>query len=315
MGEAAGEQEGAQYIDRLREARDRAAVLKMQLAALRSARPNTIVLVFEGDDDKIVYGQWLRRLRPDITYEPLPCSGKDMVLKLKDALLRDKNNLIDGVYFFVDRDFYDLKGHAHHERIFMTDMYAVENYIVNKETVSHLLTNEFHCHARPALREQILSRFDELYAGFIEITRIVNFHIYVHRVCAVDISSADMPKKIGQLASVRSNAVEEPEIKPEARLLLPAAVEGQRIDALREEFERLDGVTRYRGKFALLFFKRWLEELAKEYRAKGGGVFAGLDRTAAVREREFVLSNFASLAAVPDGLPAFVQNLQPPLAA
>ena len=68
------------------------------------------MLVFEGDDDKIVYGQWIRRVRPTLRYEPFPCGGKKEVRELKNALARDLAHLDDGVFFFVDRDFNDLLG-------------------------------------------------------------------------------------------------------------------------------------------------------------------------------------------------------------
>jgi hypothetical protein len=248
-------------------------------------------------------------------YEPLPCGGKGQVLKLKDALVRDKANMIAGVYFLIDRDFDDLQGVEPHERLFMTDRYSVENYLVSRKVIESLLTNEFHCHGRPKLRAIIGKRFDDLYEDFLRITMEINFHIFVHRICNKDLQSATIPKKIGQLAKVTSDTVASPEIKPEMLLPLPESVAHEHLLSLRKDFESLDGSARYRGKFALLFLKRWLDQLMAEYASENGGVFAELERTAGVREREFVLSNFASISVLPNGLDAFVEGIQPPLAA
>jgi len=55
---------------------------------------------------------------------------------------------------------------------------------------------------------------------------------------------------------------------------------------LSEEFESLDPRSRYRGKFALAFFQRWLSELADEFSTSKLGLFAGLDV-----KSKFVLAN------------------------
>jgi Protein of unknown function (DUF4435) len=68
------------------------------------------LLAFEGDDDKIVYGQWIRRIRPGLRYEPFPCGGKREAKELKNALGRDLAQLGENVFFLVDRDYDDLTG-------------------------------------------------------------------------------------------------------------------------------------------------------------------------------------------------------------
>ncbi len=60
--------------------------------------------------NKPVFIQWIRRLSPDLTYEPFLANGKRKSLALRKSLRQDLGNLREGVYFFVDRDFDDLQG-------------------------------------------------------------------------------------------------------------------------------------------------------------------------------------------------------------
>jgi hypothetical protein len=114
-------------IEKLKGARESVAVLKLRLASLRAKLPKSLVFAFEGDDDKIVYYQWIRRIKPSLDYEPFPCKGKRRVIQLREMLKRDLNKLGEGVYFFVDRDFdlEDVPGCNFSERTFITDKWHV----------------------------------------------------------------------------------------------------------------------------------------------------------------------------------------------
>lgn len=311
MSDGVGEVVPDECVSKLIEARGRPAVLKFQLAKFRASHPHVVVFVFEGDDDKIAYAQWVRRICPKLRYEPFPCGGKAEVLRLKDAAVRDKSDLLSGVYFFVDRDFDDLSGHESHSQLFMTDRYSVENYLVTKDVLSSLLTNEFHCHARPDVRDPIVGRFGEIYGNFLSITKELNWRIYVHRSKAVPLETK-LPRKASHLAEISASAVAPRDPRAECAVPLPKDLGHDELNELREQFELLDPEARYRGKFALLFFRRWLEELAKECNTADGGAFSGLPRTGKVRERELVLSNFASLACEPEGLSDFLRAVKGP---
>jgi hypothetical protein len=128
-----------------------------------------MVFAFEGDDDKIVYGQWIRRLFPRLHYEPFPCGGKKGVKALKNSLHKDLTGQERNVLFFVDRDYDDLAGFESQSGVFMTDAYSVENYLVTPRVVGELLRDEFPCHARPDLRQKIARIFVDDYAKFLSL--------------------------------------------------------------------------------------------------------------------------------------------------
>src|SRR5271165_7037834 len=177
-----------EYLESMKAARDRTAVLKAILAELRSAAPKVFVFAFEGVDDKIVYNRWLNRIRPDIAYEPLPCNSKRNVLRLRELCKRDQTNLGVGVFYFVDRDFDDLGNFDSDHNTFMTDRYSVENYMVNLNILNDILTNEFHCHAKVDVRERICGIFQYIYDSFLELSRPVNERIFVARKLKIDIA-------------------------------------------------------------------------------------------------------------------------------
>ena len=189
------------FVEQVRLARRSGAVLKAKLITLRSDLPEAIVLVFEGDDDKIIYGQWIRRLRPGLRYEPFPCGGKKEARGLKNTLLRDLNGLGERTYFVVDRDFDDLIGFDGIDAVFMTDMYSIENYLVSSEVLGELLRDEFPCHARPDVREEIIKVFERDYARFLELTSSVNRRIFVARQIPLELTKR-LPTSLRDLAIV-----------------------------------------------------------------------------------------------------------------
>ncbi len=79
-------------VEKARSYRGSGAVFKSRLIAFRARFPTKPVFVFEGQDDKIIYSQWVIKLRPDLVYEPFPCHGKKNVLWLRDSVLRDVND-------------------------------------------------------------------------------------------------------------------------------------------------------------------------------------------------------------------------------
>jgi hypothetical protein len=84
----------------------------------------------------------------------------------------------------------------------------------------------------------------------------------------------------------------------------------EEISQLRGEFEGLSPRERYRGKFALLFFRSWLRLLHEEFTERKLDVFAGLDTASRARVAE--LSGLAALAnrsALPIGLTEFASQI------
>lgn len=293
------------YLQELKKARKSPVVLKVLIASVRSVT-NQAILVFEGNDDKSIYFQWIRRVRPSLQYEPFPCSGKKNVLALRKLLQRDKTGLRNRVYFFVDRDFDDLAGHEDGADLFMTDRYSVENYLVERSVLVEILKDELHCHGNPIVRNEVADLFDRLYDTFLRITKEVNFKIFYAK--RVGIEARGVPNKINRIANVDLTSVTELDVPVEKAVTL--SPETQPSHELRAEFELLDPRTRYRGKFALLFFSKWLEKLEEERIARNTDLMKECDPVTRTKRSDISLGTLASKSGLPVGFSDFISSIE-----
>lgn len=298
------------YVENMKSARNKPAVLKHQLISLRSKIPDTLIFVFEGVEDKIVYFQWIKRVRPDLDYEPFICKGKNYVLELREVAFRDMGNIKEGVYFFVDRDFDGLCGHTPHDSTFMTETYSTENYLVTSDVLEEVLRNEFHCHSKPDERQPMLYAFEDLYTQFLEITSELNYRIFVARRLGLRVSN--MPKKLSQIVSLQLNTVSPPAQKPDKIITYDRDIDPTSIIDQRADFEKLDPKSHYRGHFCYMFFSKWLTLLADDYSSATSNFFAAIDRSAKVRSSEIGLGSLASKSQLPPGLQDFILAITPP---
>jgi hypothetical protein len=303
-------QTGAAYLTEMRGSREKPAVLKAKITTLRASIPETLIFVFEGIDDKSVYHSWIARVSPELKYEPFPCGGKTHVLSLLEIVSRDLNDLRSGIYFFLDRDFDDSRGVVLTENAFMTDEYSIENYLVNEDVLEELLKNEFHCHGQPSVRWPIIGLFTKAYDSFLNVCHDLNFRIYIARRVPIELMG-HLPEKISQLASIEIESV-NPSAKSLSELVKllrePTDAESAEHSSV---FEKLDPKTRYRGKFSIMFFYRWLSALAVDRNAEKPVHFLGIDNTHRANCALITLGGLASKSRMPASLPVFVRAIQP----
>lgn len=301
---------GAAYLADMRASRERPAVLKTSLTSLRSSLPDALIFVFEGIDDKSIYYSWFSRINPELNYEPFPCNGKSQVLTLVEMLERDVNGLINNVYAFIDRDFDDLRGREHSPIIFMTDRYSVENYLVSEDVLDEILKNEFHCHARPALRAPILQLFGSLYAEFLAQTRETNRRLFIARRLSEKLL-APLPDKLSRIAKIGLDEVAPGDRTPELIVRMAKEPDGHEVAALILEFNDLEPKSRYRGKFALMFFFGWLNNLSEDRNSSTTRLFSAVGNNNKVNFSAITLGGLAAKSRLPAGLSEFVRRIRP----
>lgn len=294
-----------QEVQTLINARGRRSVLKLRLLTLRQRLPNTIILAFEGPDDKLAYCQWISRLRPNLAYEPFNCKGKKQVLELHKSVGMDKAGLAEGVYFFVDRDFDDLAGYQDSDRLFMTAEYAIENSVVHEEALENLLKNEFHCDGAIEVREEIKKLFAKVREEFLSVSREHNRRLFVATRLELEVKKSD---KIKDIAVVELEAVKASPKPITQAIVLPREPSKEEIEAYENEFSALHPGTRYRGKWLFQFFMKWLECL-QEARAQGAALFKGADMAHAVNVSAISLQTLASKSPPPSGLDDFLATI------
>ncbi|MFJ4194671.1 DUF4435 domain-containing protein [Pseudomonas sp. NPDC089534] len=294
-------------LESMKQARQVSSVLKISILSIRSQLATVPIFVFEGPDDKATYSQWIRRIAPNLVYEPLPANGKDQALKLWDSLIRDKDDLINDIYVFVDRDFDDLKGRETHPNIFMTERYAVENYVVCEKVLDEILKDELHCHAQPEVRASVIAHFAKAYIDFQSVVKDINFIIFCARKLRIDVDS--MPKKMSKIASLSLDGM-APADPPCASLLeLKRSITTEEAEKLRAEFDQLESPHRMRGKFLLLFFSKWLELLSVERLRQERKLMGSLPKVTKVGASSFSIGSLASRSSLPEGLDSFLARI------
>jgi len=294
-----------QYLEGMVRARDRRAVLKMELAKLRSAVQGTLIIALEGKDDKSIYAQWIRRINPEIKYEPFSCGGKRKVLELKAAVEADLNNLAEGVLFVIDRDFDDAQGSPPSDRLFMTDSYSVENYLVESGVLQELLTNELGCDAQPSLRRDIQASFEQLYDDFLTCMREVNRRIFFARRLKIDITGS-IPKKISEFVTVNISSVAGTGMTPADFIKLEREPTAEEVALHDSDFEGMEAQSRHRGKFAIAFLMKWLELLADDRKAKNSHWFCQLNKNIKINLQAISPGLMATKSPISPGLSEFI---------
>ncbi|HCF1165702.1 DUF4435 domain-containing protein [Pseudomonas aeruginosa] len=251
------------YVEQVKTSRNRPATLKLKLVSLKSSTPKSLIFVFEGKDDKVIYYNWIRRIKDEIRYEPFPCEGKKYVLQLIGIVRRDLNNLENQVYFFLDRDFDENTDIENAQNIYITDTYSIENSVINSEVVEELLKNDFHCHAEPEIRREIIELFNTNYAEFLEATKDINLRLYTARKLGIELTK-QLPDKINQIAKVEIRSTTATTVPANDIVRLSREPDAIESAAAAAAFAQLVPNKHYRGKFAMMFFKRWLQNLVDD---------------------------------------------------
>lgn len=297
--------QAADDVSELVQARTASAVLKHRLITLRSTHPDVRVFAFEGVDDLGVYFQWIRRVDETLEYEPFVCSGKVQLLQLWAVVRRDRGSLAKNVFFFVDGDFDDNAELQGSETVYVTDGYSFENHLVSSQVLNELLKNELQCHSVPSVRSPILAKFEQAYVDFLKATAEVNWRIFVAKRSGIE-RTEDLPKNISKLVKIELERISGGSDLPSTLVVLEREPTDDEIEKWRPEFDELEPALRYRGKFALNFFKRWLSELVKDWHAQEPKYFSAV-KSDLVRVRSaFNYDNLAPKATVPESLRKFL---------
>jgi hypothetical protein len=145
-----------------------------------------------------------------------------------------------------------------------------------------------------------------VYTQFLAETKDVNRRIFIARKLDIELIE-DLPRKISSIASLSLLTVGPSETPADKVVVYASEPPTDRIAPLEKEFQALEPATRYRGKFALLLFRRWLDLLVAEFTKPKEQLFEGV--TGVVRAAELTLSNFASKSSVPNGLEDFLNGV------
>jgi hypothetical protein len=295
-------------MERTREYRNSGAVLKVRLSNIRSRDPSILVLIFEGDTDVGPYEVWLSRIDDNLKYQPLAGVGKAQLLDLRRRLSAQPD-LARYVYFFVDRDFDDLRGQQTGADLFCTEYYSMENYLVSKRVLASLLNDELRCDPSTSDREKVIALFDDVFPQFLRCMSVINQRLF--RAKQLGISGSSIADTINQYVAISLETVTTKLDEDRVVALVgldrePTPAECAKYDP---EFAKLIPEERHRGKFHLGFFLRWIDLLAKEREQHHRHLFSD-SRSLSFSVGNLTLRSLASRSAVPASLGNFVAGIR-----
>ena len=192
----------SKLVEAARQGRNSGAVLKYELSLRRTSSPKEIFFVLEGIDDYGPYECWLEKLGINYEYSLLPGKGKSQLLDLRRRLANDKNNLRDGVYFIIDRDYDGLRGQSANTDVYLTDTYSVENSLVTEQVLRSVVMDEFQLAANLPVVEDIVARYFSVQNEFGCAMSDANFRIFYRSKLAT--AAGPLDKRIRQFVTAVS---------------------------------------------------------------------------------------------------------------
>ena len=294
-------------ILRLIEAREDSSVLKMRLLGVSSSFPDTAIIAFEGDDDKVVFSAWIYRVRHDLGFEPFVCNGKREARKLSRILCSDRGDLRTLVHIFVDRDFDDLRDFCLDAPIFMTDRYSIESYLADPDTFRLVLRDFFPLDGNDETKATILNTFCTRMDEFLTASSEINERMFLASRLRIR-RKAKFSIKLSHIATVDYDRVTKIETDWLTVAPLDEEPKSDNLKILLIEFSDLDRFHHYRGKFILAFTKVFLGIVAKKCRDGCPVVFGGVAR-GNVREGEYALSGLAMRSPLPIGFSDYINAI------
>jgi len=122
-----------------------------------------------------------------------------------------------------------------------------------------------------------------------------------------------LPERIGQIAAVSLDDVSLVDTSVDELVVLQREASEVESDHWSAEFRHLDPRAHYRGKFALMFFKRWLGLLVEERTVQGSTWFGDLGGDGMKPRGYFEAEVLATKSRLPDGLEDFLSGVPTPI--
>lgn len=283
-------------------ARESEAVTRLKFLNFQARLPDgTRVFAFEGEDDRIVWEVWIRRLCGLCEFEAFLCNGKREARKLSHIAEAD-NQIGSDLWIFVDRDFDELENFAHVNQVFVTDRYSIENYLVDEVCVDLALREVFPLNGHPDRRARILELYQSMMGDFVDVVSDLNVHLIAANDCSI--RREDAPKvRISSIASIELGNVNRVYAAPSDLFPLEREPNDAETEAAAEKASKMVGRHHFRGKFFLLFFGKFWSLLSANFQA-GGEFFDGVAGRS--NFSELTLANHARRSPLPSGLENFL---------
>ncbi len=141
---------------------------------------------FEGTEDVEYYGVRIGTMIPGDRKE-FTCGGKDNVLELYRLIVRDQKYQLAWVALFIDKDFDDPQQLPKDDRMYVTPVYAIENFYVSPASFGRMLRARFKLTTvnspdSEEACEEIVELYKQRLEEFNDATEELNAWMYLQRL-------------------------------------------------------------------------------------------------------------------------------------
>ena len=300
------------FADTLRDARRSRVAVLQEFWSQYNPHQDRLHMFFEGHEDGIYFRHFIKRYLGDNTrvYE-YRCEGKKKVFDAFQAIVAKRPN-IDSTLFFVDKDIDDIVGvpWPTDPRIFVTDVYSIENYLCTTSIVQAFYRNAVKLNHVMFDEETIWCHFDEQLSRFRRIALTIMAWIIAQRRAGlqpnlnnINLSMVCTIDDEGRIAAVRAARVHylEQVTGVQAR---PGMF--RQVAAIARDLSRMSAERIIRGKFESWFvveFWRHVSAQLREVADECGGT-ATINPTL---ERSTVVAHLTPYADIPRSLELFFE--------
>lgn len=299
------------FIDTLRQSRTSRVAVLHEFWTQYNPSQERVHAFFEGHDDVSFFSHFIERYLPNAArLYVYRCEGKARVYEAFTEITA-RHPSTRSVLFFVDKDIDDVLGAAWptDPRIFVTDVYSIENYIVDRVVLQRLFRDAVRVAGVTFDEDLLLSHFDRELARFQRhMLGLMAWIILAKRSGArPNVANIDLSRLYGVNEACRVVRVSRSRLDHLTRVTgLPAGHHTVRqLSQVTRELARLPAKRVVRGKFEAWFFVEFWKVFISQLRAlarEGGGDIA----VKVTLERSSFCTMLKSYVDVPRGLHLFL---------
>ena len=302
------------------------AVFHQFILQLGKSSPDSHFLFFEGSEDPAFFIGFVLSRLVGREYHEFICNGRQSVIKVNELCCRD-GRAFDRTLYFIDKDHCDFFNPPEtlSTRIFQTDCYSFENYLVCKQSFRRFWTERLHLQSSDPRFELYERLYERLHQSFLNRMIFLTAIILVGRgiekrpVAKLNLNNVKMERVLsfdlhnGQVHWASNGG----------KIFLAAsnmkasgiAVRGDAIRSVVRRYLRSQEPSSYvRGKYALWFFVKFLSLISQQLSNRNQGKASGLPRATPgeVITHASAIDSLCGLTPIPKSLSSFLDlNIRP----
>ena len=289
----------------LRSQRERPAVLKGELAKIRSAQRCALVFILEGPDDLVVYDVWIRRIAPTLHWEALVANGKRNLLEFREMMARDRTGLSMCTYFIVDHDYDALKSQKHGPDIFVLPAHSVENYLSAPEVLESILRSDLQVLGDPVLRKKIVDTYAAALDTYASL--LIDPCLRLHASNGRGVGNVQIDENCLRPFQISLDGTIVVDVDLRDRLVATERlIPEEAIEVSQRFFEVADLRLWIRGKFLIQLLRKWVDLLFKDRKSDAPTVFPNSAPSLNIRPATVDVRSLSAKSTLPSGLTEFI---------